>query len=427
VDEAPAQERPDGAQDREAAAVLAEMATALAAASATAPTGEDHPEAEDDSGPADGGADPSEADGAPLTAGAGPEGTEAATAGRTGGDGQGRRRRLTAGGLSFLRRWARRPVSATRRPRLPARPPLGPRAARALRGMAVTALGISLLVGLGGGAPLPEVGAPGPVRPVSAAASPSPAVVVVASGSPAAGPSATATAPASSPFAEETPLVAPPQSAPTAAITFNSLMLDSSLDPTGSARTFSFISDGGGVVSAQVVATSAMDATKLCLAVDASPIVCQSGATPDITETTTSDHSRWTVTLISANGSQPTVDVAFSWPTGHPAITLTGGRFQGYPNPDPLRSLTATFTTRASGDLSLGAAWSPVTVDATLTLSHVAGAQAAVVDTVEYRGRQAISSPYAHALARGATYRAELYDDSPDFPRIDLTAEIQFP
>jgi hypothetical protein len=217
------------------------------------------------------------------------------------------------------------------------------------------------------------------------------------------------------------------QSAPTATIVFLNLMLDSSTDPAGSARTFTFVSDGPGLVSAQIVTSSPTESTRLCLAADGAAPGCASGATPGFTQPAMAAHSTWTVTLTSADEGAPTVDVAFSWPAGHPSIHLTGGRFEGSPNPDSLRSLTATVKTRAAGQLSLEAAWPPATTEATLSLADASGVNPVVVDRVEYPAAGSIPTTYSHVVAAGRTYTITLFDAGPDKGRPSLSATIAFP
>jgi hypothetical protein len=160
---------------------------------------------------------------------------------------------------------------------------------------------------------------------------------------------------------------------------------------------------------------------------DAAQRVCSTGATPDIAQIATTAHAHWTVTLISAGASQPTVDVAMSWPADHPSVSLDHGRFQGSPNPDSLRTLAATFKPREAGQLILAAAWSPAGTDATLTLTDASGAKAVTVDTATYSGQNSITPAYSHAVAAGRTYRIALFNDGPDTGRMDLTATIEFP
>lgn len=212
-----------------------------------------------------------------------------------------------------------------------------------------------------------------------------------------------------------------------ATITFNGLMLDSLVMPGGGARVFSFTSDGPGTVSAQVVATSPLSVTILCASVDDAPAVCSSEATPGFTQATTTNHSHWTVALLSSYVGSPEVDVQISWPTDQPQIVIDNARFQGSPNPDSLRSLTATFTTRSAGRLSVAAAWPPAVLDATLTLTDVSGANPTTIARTAYSSRGAISPVYQRSLDRHRTYSVTLFNESPDNGRPYLSAAISFP
>ena len=172
---------------------------------------------------------------------------------------------------------------------------------------------------------------------------------------------------------------------------------------------------------------SPAESTSLCLAAEDSKPECASGATPGFTRPTAAAHSRWTVTLVSADDGTPTVDVAFSWPADHPSIRLGGGRFQGYPNPDSLRSLNASFKTRAAGQVSLTAAWPPAVVEATLTLADATSATAVTVDAASYLGAASIAGTYSHAVAARRTYTIALFDADADKGRPSLSATIAFP
>jgi len=294
-----------------------------------------------------------------------------------------------------------------------------------------TALGLAVALVLtanGSAAPLSGF-APGPSPDASATGARPGATAASASaftrGSPAQSPTATA----SNPRPTATPTEGPPPSStsPAATITFRQLVLDGSADATGSARSFSFVSDGPGAVSAEIVATSPLDSTTLCVAVDEARPVCATGATPIFTSNAPTAHSRWTVTVASPNKSSPTVDVAFRWPTDHPSITLSGLRFQGSPNPDSMRTLTADFTTRLSGSLRVDAAWSRIAVDATLTLADLSGVKPVTLGTAAYTGKVSISPSYTHLLTGGRTYEVKLYNNGRDAGRTLLTATIAFP
>jgi hypothetical protein len=208
------------------------------------------------------------------------------------------------------------------------------------------------------------------------------------------------------------------------------LIVDPIVDSSGtvgSARVFSFTSDGPGSVSAQVVGAAPMASTVLCLTMDGASVGCDRGASPGMTRLAATAHSVWTVSLISPDPTPPTVDVEFTWPTDHPAITLNHGRFQGFPNPDSLRTLSATFKTRAAGILSLEADWSPTVLSATLTLSSLSGTSATPLDTVDYTAQTAISPGYSYTLKADHRYELDLQNQSPDSLRPILNTTISFP
>jgi hypothetical protein len=268
----------------------------------------------------------------------------------------------------------------------------------------------------------------------AASASPSvpvPTTVVTATpgASPSFGPSGSPTGSATfaaTPTATPSPIPVPSQTAPTASLVFRELALDSSVDPGRTVRSLAFASDGPGVVSVQVVASAPTDTTTLCVAVDGSTPICATGATPGFPRSIArTDHSRWVVTLISANESSPIVDVALSWPTRHPSVTLSGARFAGSPNPDSLRTLTADFKPRTAGRATLDAAWTPTAYDATATL--IDSATERVIDQVAVRGAVSLSPTFSAAVAAGRTYKLTLFNESPDGPRSGLTVTIEFP
>ncbi|MGD0862789.1 MAG: hypothetical protein ABSA21_08495 [Candidatus Limnocylindrales bacterium] len=224
----------------------------------------------------------------------------------------------------------------------------------------------------------------------------------------------------------------PPQTtgvASTATLTFHDLMLDSATDAGGTARTFTFTTDGPGSVSAQVVTAAPLATSKMCIQVNGSAKTCATGATPGFfTVAPQGDHAQWTVTLIATDpGSTPVVDVAFSWQTRAPAITLSHGRFQGAPNPDSLRGATATFKTRAAGTVAVSAAWPPALVDATLTLSDVTSLPGSTVDQVGYTAATSIDPAYSHVVKAGKTYQVQLQNSGTDSGRPDLAVTIAFP
>jgi hypothetical protein len=204
-------------------------------------------------------------------------------------------------------------------------------------------------------------------------------------------------------------------------------MLDSATSPSHAARTFTFTSDGPGPVTASIVSTSPTDSTTICVKADLASNVCQSGATPEIALEAVWAHSNWTVTLVSANSSTPTVDVAMTWPADHPSISIAHGRFQGSPNPDSLRTLTATFKTRSAGPLTLSAAWPSATADATLTLTDISGPRELALDQKSYADAGSIAPGYTHIATAAHTYRIALYNESANRGLADLAATIAFP
>jgi hypothetical protein len=207
-------------------------------------------------------------------------------------------------------------------------------------------------------------------------------------------------------------------------------MLDALVDSAatvGSEMAFTFSSDGPGEVSVQIVASAPLDTTTICLIGDGKPVGCDVGGSPGLTQTTTTAHSDWLVNVTSPNAGTPTVDLAFSWPTDHPKITLDHGQFRGSPNPDSLRSLTATFRTRAAGSLSVDAAWPPISLDATLTLAERAGTTSAAIDQIRYSGLTGTTPAYAHTVRSGRNYTVSLYNLSQESGRPDLEVTIGFP
>jgi hypothetical protein len=132
------------------------------------------------------------------------------------------------------------------------------------------------------------------------------------------------------------------------------------------------------------------------------------------------------VTLASADEGTPTVDVALSWPADRASIQLGGGRFQGEPNPDSLRSLAARFQPRGAGQLSLTASWPPATVAATVTLAETSAARSISVASATYPGAGSIAA-YTHSVVAGRTYTLTLFDAGPNEGRPSLSATITFP
>jgi hypothetical protein len=230
------------------------------------------------------------------------------------------------------------------------------------------------------------------------------------------------------PTPEPTPVPIPTQTSPTATVTVNDLVLDSTTDPAARPRTFTFVSDGPGLVSVQVVAGTATSSTKLCVSADAGPTDCVSGAAPGFPSLiTTTAHSRWQVTVASADEGSPAIDLALRWPADNPSIAMTDGRFQGVPNTDALRSLTATFRTRSAGRVTLTASWPPIDASTTLTLTTDGTPNRKVVDKAQFAGVGSIAPAYSHAVSAGTQYQIVLFNDSADNLRPNLSATITFP
>ena len=291
-------------------------------------------------------------------------------------------------------------------------------------------------------APAPDSATASPVLSLAtASATPtahtSPTTAPTQSGlaSPSAGPSDTSgptdtSGPSSTPVGTTTPAPQVGGSPSPATITFHEMMLDSAADSAGLARTFSFTSDGPGPVSAQVVAAAPLANLKMCIQVNGGPSSCTTGATPGVFTMAPSggDQAAWVVTLIATDaGSTPVVDVAFTWQTRAPAITLSHGRFQGSPNPDSLRGFTATFKARTSGSIGVIASWPPVTTDASLTLSDVTSSPGSTVGVQTYPATGSIAQSYSHAVSAGRTYQVLVVNTGADSGRPDLTTTIAFP
>jgi hypothetical protein len=240
-------------------------------------------------------------------------------------------------------------------------------------------------------------------------------------------PATTAAATASA-YPAATPRPRPTATSPIAVVTFRDLVVDSPTANAATVRTFTFSTDGPGPVSIGVVATSPMDSSRICYTMDSDAPVCASGATPgfDPLDATTA-HSLWTVTLVSAGRTSPIVDVRFSWPTDHASMTLAHGRFQGGPNPDSLRNLTATFTTRGAGDIGLAASWPPVFTNAVLSLTDLNRRDSRPVDTATYNSTTWISPGYSYRAAAQTNYQLVLTNAGADAGRPDLTATVSFP
>jgi hypothetical protein len=224
-----------------------------------------------------------------------------------------------------------------------------------------------------------------------------------------------------------------PGKASPATITFNSLALDASNDAKGTARTFTFTSDGAGPVTYAVTQTSAGGTTKMCAKVDSSAYACKVGSLPNFLKgMADGPHNIWTVTLVGYGSSKPTVDVTFTWPTASPKIMLSHGRFQGSTTAgvaEALNGFTATFKPRVGGTINVQATWTVVTADASMTLLDATTTPSVTVDARQYKGVTYINPAFTANVDPTKTYVVELRNDSADnpSPRPDLTAQVSFP
>lgn len=190
--------------------------------------------------------------------------------------------------------------------------------------------------------------------------------------------------------------------------------------------TFSFISDGPGLVSVSVVASAPTDSTNVCLSGDGGTPTCSSGATPTASFYSESSQSKWTASLVSATAGSPTIDVAASWPSNKASITVTHAPFQGAPNPDSLRSLAATIKARARGTIDLDAKWAPTILTVSLTVLQLTSSGFAQVDRASYNVTQAVPT-HSTPVKANSTYQITLMNLSPAKTVPDLTATIAFP
>jgi hypothetical protein len=250
--------------------------------------------------------------------------------------------------------------------------------------------------------------------------------------SPSAGPTDTGTATtAASPSGsvKATPTPRPTQSSPTASITFSNMMLDASDDPARTLRTFTFISDGPGLVSATITSSTG-GSTKICITVDLNPksLYCPPAAVaPKVAGYADTQHSIWTVTLVGKSVQTPTVDVTISWPSSAPSITLAHARFQGAPAPNSQKGFTATFKPRGAGQLLISAGWPGLTANAQVTLADVTGTTPVIIDDKAYSDVGSLTPVYSTPVVPSVKYQVLVLNTSPDSGRPDMNATISFP
>jgi hypothetical protein len=227
------------------------------------------------------------------------------------------------------------------------------------------------------------------------------------------------------------PTGTPVPKAPIAQVTFSNMMLDSSADSKAATRTFTFVTDGVGPVGISIIKTSGAT-VKICAQVDDSGFDCRYGGkiTYSGAQTDTS-HSVWQVTLQGRSSTTPTVDLALSWPTFHPSITLTHARLQGSTSagvPEALNGFTATLKTREGGNVGLSASWTQVKADVSVSLANVSSQTAQTVDEKHYTSASDLGLPgYSFQVNAAQFYKLSFRDLSPDSNRPDLRAVISFP
>jgi hypothetical protein len=231
-----------------------------------------------------------------------------------------------------------------------------------------------------------------------------------------------------------TPSPTPGEPAAAATITFNQMKLDATNDTKGFARTFTFITDGPGPVTWAITKNSAGGTSRMCAKVDNSAFTCKVGGLMSskgaMSDSTPDKPSTWTVTFLGYGNSAPTVDIAITWPTTSPKITLTHGRLQGSSTEgvsEFLNGFTATFKPRAAGVLNVQASWTIITADIGVSLSDTTSTPAVTVDDRQYKTAQYLTPAYTFNVDATKTYTVKLRNESADSGRPDLTAQITFP
>lgn len=280
------------------------------------------------------------------------------------------------------------------------------------------------LLATSGGSPTPSSSDIG-----QTSASPSGSVASASSG-PSASASAASASPTSAPSASTKPTSAP--KAPIALATFNNLMLDAANDASGTARTFTFVTDGTGPVGIAVTKISAKASLKICAKIDDSKPDCRTWTKVNSFKGASTDtaQSIWVVTLVGVGTDTPTVDVAFSWPTNAAKITLSHGRLQGSSSPgvpEAQNGFTCTFKTRTAGNVTVAASWTLLTADIDMSTADVDGPKAISLDDKQFKAAQNLGTPgYSFGLDAGKYYRVFMRDISADSLRPDLTAIVSF-
>lgn len=214
-----------------------------------------------------------------------------------------------------------------------------------------------------------------------------------------------------------------------ASLTFDGMMLDAAGGQTSEPRTFSFLSDGEGVVTASVKSNVTTDMTELCVTVGMSAHNCKTANSPTLALQAVGEHDTWKVEVISADLETPTVSVTLSWPTQSPALTMTHGRLQGSsPDvPDALNGFNVSFAPRGAGFVTLEASWTIITTDIDISLDDTTKDPSKNVDVKQLKGVKKIDPPYTYGVVGSKKYRLSLRNVDADSKRPDLTAAISFP
>jgi len=313
-------------------------------------------------------------------------------------------------------------------PAAPATPPAPPRSRRPAGavGVAIAVLLIGAVAFAGSRILVPgSAASPLETHMASAAATPSANPLTTASA-----PNVASASPTPAPVRTAVPTPTeslPPQTAPTATITFNELVVYPKAAAATNPAGFRFVSDGPGPVTASVVASAPTDSSQICLSGDGGTPICTTGATPTVTFYSQSIQSKWVVTLGSANEASPTIDVQLSWPSNKPSITAAGFPFEGSPNRDSLRSLTATLTARESGEVTISADWAPASLTASLTAWLVGKSGQTVAATAAFGPSQAMPATARLTVKTDSTYRITLMDTGAGAAAQTVAETVVFP
>jgi hypothetical protein len=244
----------------------------------------------------------------------------------------------------------------------------------ALAAVLVVLVAIAVVISLPAGTTGPGATPTGPIAGASAGASPG-----GPSAPPSIGPSALPSAAGSR--APSPPPPASPSASPTARptaawsqITFTDFRLDAASDADGKPRIFSFTTDGPGTVTARLVARNPKRTSRFCLRVGSSATICRNWLSGTLTGTTSAaGQTRFTVTLRGVGGATPTVDLALTFRSRAPSVTLTNGRFDGTASEAVgYNGMNGQVKVRTGGQISVKAGWGGKPFDYTYSLVDLA-------------------------------------------------------